>query len=235
MTDDASCESACHEGKPDKEEQPRPPRDTSGAPAPVPPSGGAIIITEQALLVDQVDDDHAEGGAESGRPVGERDADGDGVVRRVGIGERFRVRRHDGRVEKGPPAQRELRRSVPGEVSEQVGREESGQSRQLSGRLQVRGWTSRPSSLQCKYAPATHESSCEVDEHRALLLAESDARAPDQQHPPGVARTHRQRGRSRRHGLSSSLPRAGEIDGDGAKKRRCQPARHHRQFPKSTR
>ena len=122
MTDDASCESACHEGKPDKEEQPRPPRDTSGAPAPVPPSGGAIIITEQALLVDQVDDDHAEGGAESGRPVGERDADGDGVVRRVGVGERFRVRRHDGRVEKGPPAQRELCQSSRSTVREQVGR-----------------------------------------------------------------------------------------------------------------
>lgn len=201
MTDDASCESACHEGKPDKEEQPRPPRDTSGAPAPVPPSGGAIIITEQALLVDQVDDDHAEGGAESGRPVGERDADGDGVVRRVGVGERFRVRRHDGRVEKGPPAQRELQRRFHGEWSSRWGGTRRLVHHGSSGRLQVRGWTSRPSSLQCKYAPATHESSCEVDEHRALLLAESYARAPDQQHPPRVARTHRQRRRGSRHVL----------------------------------
>ena len=90
----AARQASSHEGKTDKEEE---------ACAPDRVRVAEALFATDAVLVDQVDDENAEEGAQAGDPVCEGDVHGYGIVRLViwwvGVGG------EDGGVEEGPKSE----------------------------------------------------------------------------------------------------------------------------------
>ena len=67
MTYHAARQPASHERKANEQEQPRPPHRTGIS---------KVLMSLYAVLVDEVDDEHAEQGADTGDPVDETDVHG---------------------------------------------------------------------------------------------------------------------------------------------------------------
>jgi hypothetical protein len=90
----AARQASGHEGKADKEEEARAPDRVRVAEA---------LFSADAVLVDQIDDEDAEEGAQAGDPVCEGDVHGYGIVRlviwRVGVGG------EDGGIKEGPKSE----------------------------------------------------------------------------------------------------------------------------------
>ena len=96
-TYDASGETTRHQGEADEEEQPRAPYGSRVSKA---------LLSAHTVLVDQIDDKHAQQGAYPRHPVDERNMHGRRDLRFVE--RRMRVRGEDRSIEERPIGQREL-------------------------------------------------------------------------------------------------------------------------------
>ena len=100
-THHTTCKTTSHQGEPDEQEQPRPPHG---------PRVSESFISPYTVFIDQIHDQHAKEGANSGDPVDEGNVNGrrkiDLAIRRMSV-----CRQDDG-VEERPVRKRKLQYGV---------------------------------------------------------------------------------------------------------------------------